>query len=1016
MTFKTTQLRDAITFALAVGATALVGTGTAFAQQPVAPPQPSQDPTTLDRIQVTGTRIRQVDVETTQPVTFITREDIEKQGFQSVADILQNISATGTPPLSRASPLSAGENAGGTFISLRNLGANRTLVLVNGRRLGVSTSGIADISTIPAAAVERIEVLKDGASSIYGSDAIAGVINIITRTNFEGAAASAYYGQYSEGDGAITKGDFVIGFNGDRGSLTMAAEWRKEDQVAASDRPYSAFPRSSLHPTDNWTVVGQFGGFVTTATTPVPGVPTGTRVVLREGGNPRVAADYIPQNTNTGSCPGNTLANPGPGTCIPGSILHKSNTNLQTDLRTPLEAKGLYVDGIFDITDQVRFRTNLMYSNRNTVRTVAGYPMQAAPFATPMAATSYFNPTGAPITNWWRRSWEVPRVSGSELTTYRFSGAFEGSFEWANRFFDWDVSYLRNENKLVQSTYGNWNLANTRAAVGPSFLDPVTNTVRCGTPAAPISGCVPLNPFLPFGREGQGSLTNNKALQDYLFQEEHATGQTEMTIIAANIAGTIFNLPAGDLGFAFGVENRKEKGAFVPDALAVTAGSTNLAAGPTGGGFSVDEAYLELQIPLLADIPFARELSINLASRYSDYDTFGSTTNNKFGLKWKPFDSLMFRATAADGFRAPTIADLFGGGSQTFSFFTDPCDTSHGSAASNPTTRANCANGVGGNGAMGALATNYRQLGQGFNPVGANAQTPVAFTSGPNPLLQPELSKSQTMGFVWSPTFAQGLNLALDWWKIRIADTIVADSPTDILNDCYVQGIASRCSPQLFTRDPVLGFPTVTFGGRNAGFRKAEGYDFDIAYRWTTQDWGSFSAVSNSTYTAKDYFVSTNDPRVALSGVSFGSQFRVRSNLNLGWQFGDFGVNWISRYYSAMKEACQYFTTTTAANLAAGVQPVTEPHLECNEIVMAPNGNLTGTTSQLSRRNRAGSNTFHDVQFRWEAPWNATVALGANNVFERVGPVRYSQPSANTSYYGGFDIGRFLYMKYTQRF
>lgn len=1014
MTFKTTTLRDAICFALAMGASAA-----AFAQQPVAPAADERqdaETTELDRIEVTGSRIRQVDVETTQPVTFITREDIDNQGFQSVADILQNISATGTPPISRASPLSAGENAGGTFISLRNLGAPRTLVLMNGRRLPISTSGLADISKIPAAAVERIEVLKDGASSIYGSDAIAGVINIITRSNFEGASAAAYFGQYSEGDGDITRGEAVIGFTGERGSLTAAAEWREEDVVRAADRPYSAFPRSNLHPTDNWTTTGQFGGFVTTATTPVPGVPTGTRVVLIEGRDPRLPSSYRRQDTVIGTCVGRTVEQG----CLPGNTADKTNTNTQTDLRTPVKSKSLYVDGILDITDNVRFRTNMLYSNRFSSRTVAGYPMQAGPFSTSnngagvgIAPTSYFNPfPGQTINNWWRRTFEVPRVSDGDATDYMFMGAFEGSFETLDRVFDWDVSYLYNDSRQVQSTYGNLNLANVRAAVGPSFLDPTTRQVRCGTPTAPVAGCVPWNPFLPFGVVGQGSLTGNAALQNYLFQEEHATGQTNTEVLAANIAGTIFELPAGAFGFAAGVEQRKESGKFVPDALAVTGGSTNLASGPTKGGYEVREAYVELQIPILADLPFARELSLNLASRFSDFDTFGETTNNKFALKWKPFDSLLIRATAADGFRAPTIADLFGGGSQTFDFYTDPCDTSFGQSRPGTAVRNNCVNGVGGNGALGALGNTYRQLTQGFQPAGGpNTQTPVAFTSGSNPTLTPELSKSQNIGFVWSPTFAEGLNVAVDWWKIRISDTIVADSPNLILNDCYVLGIASRCSSLLFTRDPALGIPTVTYGGRNAGFRKVEGYDVDVSYRWKTEEWGNFAASLNSTYTAKDFFVNTNDPRFAISSVGVTSTFRVRANGNLSWDRGPFGVSWTTRYYSGMAEPCVYF---------AGANGGLQEGLECDQIQFAPDGRLVPGTrepvSDIRRRRHVGSTTFNDVQFRINTPWDATVAFGANNVFEKVGPVMYTQPSANVSYYGGFDIGRFLYMKYTQRF
>lgn len=1026
MNCKTNKLRDAISFALAVGAVA--GTGAAFAQE-------ATETTTLDRIEVTGSRIRQVDTETAQPVLTISRADIEKQGFQSVADILQNISATGTPPVSRAAPLSAGEASGGTFISLRNLGAARTLVLLNGKRLGVTTSGLSDVSTIPAVAVERIEVLKDGASSIYGSDAIAGVINIITRSNYEGASASAYFGQYDEGDGAITRGDFVMGFTGDRGSLTVAGEWTKEDDVMAKDRPYSAFSRSHLHPDDNWTAAGQVGGFqphwneralfpqaafpAPTATNPNP---VGSRLVLREGGNPRNPADYIRQNTAVGSCAPSTVANPGPGTCTPGSPLHKSNSNEQMTLRQPIERQSLYVDGVFDITESVRFRTNMLYSHRISERDIAGYPMQASSFNTPMAATSYFNPTGALVDTWWRRTWEQPRVSESDLTTYRFSGAFEGSFELAERTFDWDVSYLHNNVRLVQSAFGNLNLANVRAAVGPSFLNSA-GQVQCGTALAPIalSSCVPWNPYLSYGVEGPGGLTNNAALHNFLFQEEHSTGSTTTTVMAANLAGSIFSLPAGDLMFAAGAETRKEEGKFTPDALSVTGGSTNLAAGPTRGEYNVDEVYLELQVPILADVPFAHELTLDLATRFSDYDTFGETTNNKFGLKWKPIESLLLRATHADGFRAPTIADLYGGGSQTFATFTDPCDVQLGQSTVGSQVRSNCANGVGGNGALGALADAYRQLGQGGAPVGTvPAQTPIAFTNGSNPLLTPEMSKSQTIGAVWSPSFLEGFSMSIDWWKIRIDDTIVADSPTTILNDCYVQGIASRCSPTLFTRDPVTGIPLVTFGGRNAGFRKVEGFDIDFAYRFTTENWGRFSFVSNSTYTAKDYLVSTDDPRYAISTVgTTPNSHRIRSNFNATWEYGDFGISWMARYFSGMKEACTYFTPQPSPN-PNNLPPVMEAHLECDDIAFRPNGSfITGTdnpASSLSRRRTAGSHTFNDIQVRWTAPWNATIALGANNVFDKQPTVMYSQPNSNFSFNGEYDIGRFLYMRYTQRF
>lgn len=992
------KLLSAVRFALYTGAAAAAMVGApAMAQEDAA------GTSKLDTVVVTGSRIRKVDLETEQPVLTITRADFEKQGFQSVADILQNVSAMGAPPLSRASPLSAGEAAGGTFISMRNLGAQRTLVLLNGKRLGVTTGGLADISTIPAVAVERIEILKDGASAIYGSDAMAGVVNIITRTNYNGAAASVYYGQYDEDDGAITKGDFVIGFGGEKGSLTIGAEWTKEDAVRARDRDFSAFPQSSLHPDRSWTAAGQYGGFATcargtAAVAPacfVPGLAAG-RYILRAGGNPYNPADYRPQNTNS------------------ESPLDKSNTNLQTDLRTPLEQKNLFVDGTVNITDNIRFRTNLLYSNRLSSRTVAGYPMQNAGFpqtAPGISVDSYYNPFGswhapagtAPqsIPSWWRRSWEVPRVSDSQLDTYRFSGAFEGSFEIGERYFDWDVSYMHNENRLLQKNYGNWNLARTQSSVGPSFLN-AAGRVQCGTPTNPIGFdvCVPFNPFLEFGREGDGGLTNNPELQNFLFQTEHNSGRTRTVSYAANLAGLAFTLPAGDLGFAVGYEYRKENGAFQPDALAATAGSTNLASNPTSGGYNVDELYLELNVPVLADLPFAKELTINAATRYSDYDTFGDTLNSKAGFKWKPIDSLMFRGTWAEGFRAPTIADLYGGGSQTFAFYTDPCDTVFG-ASRDPasSTRQRCV------AELGAMANTLRQLQQGFVPsTSAAPQTPVAFFNGAgNPTLTPEFSTSKTLGFLYSPHFIEGLNFGIDWWQVNVKNTIVGDTPGGILSDCYVQGIAERCRG--FTRDPVAGWVTgFNYGNRNAGYRETEGYDLDISYRLPTESIGNFTVGWQTTYTSRDEFVTSVAPPGVVytnpsQNVSFGSAFRIRSNMTLSWDMGDFGMSWTARYYSAMKESCLNATQFPE---------------ECNDPGRY-SPNLIGQPT-LSNRNVSGATVFNDLQFRWNAPWNATVSVGANNAFNKVGPIMYSQPSSNTSYYGGFDIGRFYYARYTQRF
>lgn len=943
MNCKQSKLRDAVLIALAVGAAGT--TGTVFAQDST---------TTLDRLEVTGSRIRQVDVATAQPVLSISRQDIEAQGFASVGDILQNISAAGSPSFSRASPLTSNQEAGGQYIDLRNLGAQRTLVLVNGKRLAISPDGFQDVSTIPTVMVERIEVLKDGASSIYGSDAMAGVINIITRKNFTGAEANAYVGQYGQGDGTKKSYDMMLGFAGERGSVTIAAESHEEEAVWAKDRFFSAETYPVYGPGLGLTSVGQWGNWR-------PVGSTGAWQAPNRGGTALGASQFHPQTS-----------------------ADTSNANDQMMLLTPLERRSLYMNANYDITDNVRFTTDIGYTRRESNRQIAGYPTQSTVVGAPMAANSYFNPTGGTsAVNWRRRGWEVPRTTDTTVSQWRFTAALEGSFDIGERYFDWDAGYMFSETDTSIINNGNFYIPGIKAAVGPSFLN-AQGVVQCGTAAAPIalSSCTPWNPFAGFGTGAVANSLDDPNVIKQLFKEEHAVGLSKTHNYFANLSGSLFTLPAGDLGFALGYEYRKEQGGFTPDAIAQSGDSTNLASGPTYGTYTVDEFYLELNVPILADMPGAKELTFNAATRYSDFNTFGDTVNNKFGLKWRPMDDLLVRATYAEGFRAPTIGDLYGGSSQTFTTgFRDPCDSVYGTARGS----ARCLQDV---------PANYRQLQQGFIPtVSVAAQTPVPFNSGSNVFLQPETSESNTIGFVYSPSFVPGLTTSLDWWKVRIDNTIVADSPNQILSDCYVSLIESRCG--LFSRDPAQGniVADLTYGGRNAGYTETEGFDFEVGYNFETAI-GQFSAKLATTYVSKYESKATDDADVIPSQSNgFNATFRNRTNANLAWSKGDWSANWGLRYYSGTKEEC-YF----------------------NERCTLPNWQAPSTEGTIVPMNELGSSTFHDVQVSWAAPWNARISIGANNVFNHVGPLMFDQPSANFSYYGGFDIGRFMYMKYSQKF
>jgi iron complex outermembrane receptor protein len=961
MSFTRNKLSAAVQAGVALGAFA--APGILIAQD---------EAQTLDRIEVTGSRIRQVEVETAQPVLSITREDIETQGFRSVADILQNVTAVGAPAISRTAPLSSGENVGGYYIDLRNLGASRTLILINGKRMGITTAGLQDLASVPSSIIERIDVLKDGASSIYGSDAIAGVVNIITRSGYEGAEANAYFGEYTQGDGTKQTYDFVMGFTGDRGSLTTSVEYTKEDPVMASDRWFSRtdVPR---FPHLGWTTISQWGAII--------GGP--------EGGG--VDGSYW--SPGTGPTTDFSTWHPTDPTGITGDT---SNPNEQMWLLNATERRSFFMDGRYDITDSVAFRTDVLYSDRAYTNQIAGYPCVAGNCAnTAMSIDSWYNPLGnwhgyeePQAIAWARRGWEVPRQVFHDLTTYRFTGGFEGAFEIGERYWNWDVGYMYNKNDASQTGTGNYNLVNLALAVGPSFMND-QGIVQCGTPDNPLplgygpGQCTPFNPFASSRNPGPNG-NDDENVQRFLYPRGQALSETETVNYFANITGTLFELPAGELAMAAGYEYRRESGFFSPDAFAQTGLSTDLASGPTEGGYSLDEFYAELDIPILADIPFARELSFNVASRYSDYTTFGDTLNSKAGLRWRPIDDLLVRTTWAEGFRAPTVSDLYGGTSDSFESYTDPCDTVFGNAAFNAETMARCLQDV---------PEAFRQLQQGGIPAeGPNAQSPVPFTSGSNPFLTPETSTSKTLGFVYSPGFVEGLNVSVDWWHIRIENTIVGDTPNAILEDCYVSGIQSRC--QLFTRDPATGqVATLAYGGANAGYVETEGFDVDLNYAFDT-DIGRFGVAWLNTYTSKNNTKIDDEPDTPESpAVSFPGNFRLRSNLSLTWDLGDFGVTYGARYFSAQKEACSFEDECTHPDYEA---PDTGPY----------------------PINRTGSNTFHDLQVRWNAPWNATVAVGANNITNHFGPPMYNLPTSlsSFSYYGGFDIGRFWYASYKQRF
>ncbi len=952
----------------------LLPLGIAIALAPAFAAAQEKDATNLDTVQVTGSRIRSADIETQQAVTTITRADIERQGFTNVADILQSLTSAGNPAISRADALASGEAVGGQYVDLRNLGPERTLVLIDGKRMGITSGGYSDLASIPTSSVERIEVLADGASAIYGSDAIAGVINVITRKNFEGLEASAYLGQYGKGDGQKQIYNFLFGTTGERGSITLGGELSKEQPVEAKDRAFSASSMGQYHAapeiydgsyrSNGWSATTQMGRLID---------QKGKSWTLNPGGDPRNLSDYHVTNR----------------------LSDYANTPQQMFLATGLERRSLFANGDYQINDDVKFVADALYTRRETLQQIAGYPYQSAVYDTPLSADSYFNPLGYEA-DFLRRTWEMPRQTRSRLTTYRFNLGLEGNFEIGDKYWNWDVGYLYNRNEGLKVGTGNLYLPHVTDAVGPSFMGS-DGVVRCGAPGAVIDGCVPWNPMAPYGARIAGSLTDNPALQDYLFPVSHGTSDTKTEVFSANIGGTLARWAAGDLNMAFGLEHRKESAVYEPDALDQLGLTTDLSGSSTRGSYSLSEAYLEFAVPLLADKTLAKELSLDVAGRYSDYSTFGDTFNSKIGLKWKPNDDLLVRATYATGFRAPTVDDLWGGTSETFDNLTDPCDGLFGAASRNPGVAARCA-------ADGVPATFRQEASGGVPATGPGTQTNYTYLSGSNPDLTPEESKSYSVGVVWSPSFAEGLNISLDWWKVRIENVIAAETVTSILNQCYVMGNAEACDRferadggnKNALKDHQVIDATRTLV--NAGFQKTAGYDLSVAYSLPEFSWGKVAISWKSTYVSYlDYKLDNvaDTPVWHLNGWSpddgTGANSRIRSNLNLNWTRGPWGANWNTRYYSGVKEYCVYDE-------------------ECSDF------DYSSAYTQAQPIRKVGSNTFHDVKLYVNVPWDAKISLGVNNVFGHEGPQMYSQPDSSFSYNGAFDIGRFWYMKYEQKF
>jgi outer membrane receptor protein involved in Fe transport len=614
-------LRKRLVFATALTAGVLAGQGV-WAQQLAS--------ANVDEIIVTGSRIKRVDIEGVGPATVIGAPEIAKSGVVNVEALLQRMPAAAGYAGGSGNAYWAARGWGTATVNLRGLGINRTLVLLNGRRLvngGTGANSAPDLNTIPSSIIGRIEVLKDGASAIYGTDAVAGVVNIITRTDIQGFEANTRYGVSDEGDGSDFTADLAYGLRDERGGLQFAASYQKT-------QPVNMFSRAGCQKS------GATGTLICLGSGSIAGgrasLPTG-QIIAFTGGN-----SFAPYS----------------------AAVHGFQGNNYLNAVNPIERLTTGVFGDYQITDGVQVFGEFLYTHRNTEQ--SSTPGTLTNLI--VAANNPTNPTGQQVTVIQRRLVEGgERLAFQETDTYQVTGGARGKFGK-----DWTWELAANYGRST-GTDGFTNIAN-KANVANTL-----NTAVCSfTAGAPI----PCADYL-----GAGDVT--PAVLKYILATTIDTGGNETLNLSFDTTGSLFELPAGPLQAAAGMMYRKDSGFRNPDNLIVLGIANSNQQSPIKGSVEAVEGYAELSVPLLKDLPMVEALRFDGAIRYSNYERFGSDVNYKAGLDWAVGYGLRARATWGTAFRVPNVAELFSGVTQGQLTTSDPC--SRYATSTKATVVANCA-------------------------------------------------------------------------------------------------------------------------------------------------------------------------------------------------------------------------------------------------------------------------------------------------------------------------------------
>lgn len=964
---KNAKLRRAIQLAMLSGAYT-IGMGalsTAHAQQAGAQTQ-------VEEITVTGSRIVRRDFEGNSPVFTVDAASIVDAGTVQIEQVLNELPQL-VPSITTTS--NNPSNGGQANVNLRGLGTARTLVLLDGQRLQPSNvTGVIDLNTVPAGLIESIEVVTGGGSAIYGSDAIAGVVNIKLKRNFEGIETNVMHAVTGEDDGQQTTMSLMMGgnFDGNRGNAVVYMSYDERKGVFAGAREFSAVALSpQLAPLGSVAIPEGFY------------VPAGANLGSQAAYDSVFGPGAVPATSYIGfNADGSPFSRDGTvgytgDTSDPGfnPTTYSYNYSPVNYLQLPLERRQISAYMNYDIADNIEAYTRFSVTNYSATQELAPTPITSGIGST-MLPTNPFIPSGlatvlASRANpdasflFYKRTNEVgSRGSTNDYDVMQLTAGTRGNLELGNYNWNWDIfgSWGRTQRTEIQT--GNVSRSKLQSAYNATAANP-----------DPL-GCGGLNPF--------GLMRISDACAAAIAVQAQNTTILLNKQAGASMTGGLFELPAGTLQTAFGVEYRDSSAEFRPDQFLASGDVVGFnAQQPTVGDIDVTEFFVEFAVPLLSGVTGANYLGLDAAYRYSDYNLAGSVDTYMLGLDYEPVDNIKVRGSYNRAIAAPNVSQLFRPQNEGFPSYTDPCWNGSPQRTGPNAAQVNalCA-------AQGAPA-NFPQ---------GNSQ--VRALSGGNPNLAPEVADTYTFGTVWTPDFQDTrVRMALDWFRYEIEDRIGGVGAASIVSRCYNDQDANPtysinnqwCS--FFVRNSAGIAENVRATDQNLGKFNIDGIDLQLD---ASREVGIGTLSANLAVTHLLKWQQQEDPASPLTrqegtiGVIVAETLpEWKSRLSFGYAFSDYNVQWTMNYTSSM------------------------------DVV---NSNAGRTIATTGAKPYVPSYTYHRLTGSWVPPQLEGLSLtaGVTNLFDKQPPIYTSDGAsgiqANTDPSTYDVLGRRYFVNATYRF